>query len=544
MEAIAVIHNNMSRIKVMFPYNRAMADKLRQIHDARWSKTMKAWHIPDNEQSIGHLKSLFPEVHVKTRAGAVEATSKPETKKQDQAAAKTTNSKTGGVSVTVSGRRIILKLSKNQADTQFILSLRYARWDKQQFCWIVPNYPGNLDLIKDHFKERITEILIFDEYPSTETGSAPRKIAADQLLLIRTKRGRLKVIFGFNKALTVAIKKIPYSTWNAQNKWWSVPYSETIVNQIRLLAREERLTLHYEEEKEETSRASRITPFDIPNYRPCPETYVLKLRELRYSEYTIKNYRGLFEEFINYYHKYDIDTIDEKMITAYMRYLVIERKISSSYQNQAINAIKFYYEHVLGGSRKIYTVERPRTEKTLPVVLNEYEVSELIKCTHNLKHRAILMLAYSAGLRLGELINLKISDIDSKRMQIRIGQAKGKKDRYTLLSDRMLTTLRAYFMEYKPAVWLFEGATGGQYSGRSIQQIIRDSAKKAGIKKRISIHTLRHTFATHLLESGTDLRYIQSLLGHSSSKTTEVYTHVTTKGFDQIKSPLDRLENL
>jgi len=152
------------------------------------------------------------------------------------------------------------------------------------------------------------------------------------------------------------------------------------------------------------------------------------------------------------------------------------------------------------------------------------------------------MLAYSAGLRLGELINVKITDIDSSRMQVRIVQAKGKKDRYSLLSVRLLDILREYFKVYKPKVWLFEGAMGGQYSVGSIQAIMKDSVTKAGIKKKVSVHTLRHSFATHLLESGTDLRYIQSLLGHSSSKTTEIYTHITTKGFDQIISPLDNLD--
>jgi site-specific recombinase XerD len=152
------------------------------------------------------------------------------------------------------------------------------------------------------------------------------------------------------------------------------------------------------------------------------------------------------------------------------------------------------------------------------------------------------MLAYSGGLRLGEITRVKLSDIDSKRMQVRIEQSKGKKDRYTLLSVRLLPVLREYFKEYKPRVWLFEGATGGQYSVGSIQQIMKDAIQAAGIKKKASMHTLRHSFATHLLEHGTDLRYIQSLMGHENSKTTEVYTHITTKGFDQLKSPLDTMD--
>jgi site-specific recombinase XerD len=198
----------------------------------------------------------------------------------------------------------------------------------------------------------------------------------------------------------------------------------------------------------------------------------------------------------------------------------------------------------LGGQRKVYLVDRPRSEKKLPIVLSEQEIGDLFRATENIKHTAILMLAYSAGLRLSELINVKIKDIDSNRMQIRIAQAKGKKDRYSLLSVKLLEVLRIYVKEYKPKEWLFEGINGGVYSARSIQLVMAESIAKAGITKKAGVHSLRHSFATHLLENGTDLRYIQNLLGHESSKTTEVYTHITTKGFDQIKSPLDKLTNL
>lgn len=350
------------------------------------------------------------------------------------------------------------------------------------------------------------------------------------------------MLFGFNRELTNAIKKMPYSNWNSQNKWWSIPFAGKFLEEIKFLAHEQSLRFLYEEEENATNKKSRISAFDIPNYRSCPEEYILKLKELRYSENTLKTYKALFEEFINYYHKFEISRIDESMITAFLRYLVIERKVSTSYQNQAINAVKFYYERVLGGQRKVYLVDRPREEKTLPVVLSEKEVGDLLKATENLKHKAILMLAYSGGLRLSELIYVKLTDIDSNRMQIRVEQSKGNKDRYTLLSVRLLEVLRKYFLAYKPKVWLFEGVNGGQYSVRSIQAIMKDSTRKAGIKKKVSVHSLRHSFATHLLENGTDLRYIQGLLGHSSSKTTEIYTHITTKGFDQIKSPLDKLE--
>ena len=180
--------------------------------------------------------------------------------------------------------------------------------------------------------------------------------------------------------------------------------------------------------------------------------------------------------------------------------------------------------------------------KTLPFALSEEEILLILRSVSNLKHKAILMVIYSAGLRISECINLKIKDIDSNRMQIRVEQSKGKKDRYTLLSTKTLLILRDYFKTYRPKEFLFEGQDGGCYSTRSIQNIFRDAVEKTKIKKKVSVHSLRHSFATHLLENGTNLRYIQSLLGHANSKTTEIYTHVTTKGFENLKSPLDNLD--
>ncbi|MCY7352215.1 MAG: tyrosine-type recombinase/integrase [Cytophagaceae bacterium] len=191
---------------------------------------------------------------------------------------------------------------------------------------------------------------------------------------------------------------------------------------------------------------------------------------------------------------------------------------------------------------KLAPVGGPAKERQLPVVLNSDEITRIFAQLKNLKHRTVLMLIYSAGLRISEAINLKIKDIDSKRMQIRIEQSKGKKDRYTLLSQKALLLLREYYQEYKPVNYLFEGQDSPTYSAKSIQLILKRACEQAGIKKHVTVHTLRHSFATHLLENGTDLRYIQLLLGHESSKTTEIYTHLTTKGFDQIKSPLDSLD--
>jgi integrase/recombinase XerD len=275
-----------------------------------------------------------------------------------------------------------------------------------------------------------------------------------------------------------------------------------------------------------------------PYYKVCPEEYLQKLELKRYALSTAKTYILCFERFINYYKESNPMKLDEKDIRAYLQKLVQEDH-SHSAINQSINAIKFYYEIVMEMPNRFYSIERPRKEQKLPKVLAKEEIKDMIANTANCKHRCIVSLLYSAGLRRGELLQLKPEDIDSKRMLIHVRQGKGMKDRYTLLSTNLLKDLRTYFKKYRPKTWLFESLNGDHYSASSVLAIVKTAARKAGIKKKVSPHMLRHSFATHLLENGTDLRYIQTLLGHSSSKTTEIYTHVAIRAFRLIKNPLD-----
>lgn len=263
-----------------------------------------------------------------------------------------------------------------------------------------------------------------------------------------------------------------------------------------------------------------------------------KLELKRYANNTVKTYVGCFELFINYYRDAEIMSLNENDIRSYLQKLIQEGK-SNSYVNQMVNAIKFYYEVVKEMPNRFYSVERPRKEHKLPKVLSKEEIKAIIAHTNNFKHKCIVSLLYSSGLRRSELLNLKPADIDSKRMLIRVNGGKGAKDRFTLLSSNVLSDLRQYFLEWRPKIWLFESPDGSQYSAGSVKEIINAASKKAKIFKAVSPHMLRHSFATHLLENGTDLRYIQSLLGHSSSKTTEIYTHVAVSAFNLIKNPLD-----
>lgn len=280
-------------------------------------------------------------------------------------------------------------------------------------------------------------------------------------------------------------------------------------------------------------------------YIPCPLTYLEKLFLLNYSLSTIRTYHSLLLRFLNAHKDNGIDSINafsEEQINHYHRSMVQAGTYSVSFINQSINAVKFYFQRVLQRHEvQLNQVERPEKPERLPQVLSKQDVLKILSVTENLKHRCMLQLLYAAGLRIGEVINLKLTDVQTERNLLLIRGGKGKKDRTTLLSQKLLESLRAYYKVYKPKLWLFEGQTGGQYTVESIRNVFRASKEKAGVKAPATPHTLRHSFATHLLEQGTDLRYIQVLLGHRSSKTTEIYTHITTHALEKIVSPLDNL---
>ena len=539
MKATLVKHKGVNRIKVEFPYNEETIMNLRQIEDCRWSMTLRAWHIPHSRDAVEKLKGIFPEIEYPSKVIFDSTVEKQQTIIISQEPLPVSSRQ--DITIHVLGHKILIRMPKIEVDILFIKSIRFSKWDKNNYCWNIPNYPGNIDLIKEYFDQRIASLTI-NETIDYQIKDVSKSISAGEILLIRTASGSLRLLGVYKKEIIEALKNIPFKKWDQVNKWWSFPYTGPNVEIIRSVCKDAGLKFRYEEAEKAEKGKPRLSQFDLPNYRECPGDYILKLKELRYSESTIRTYADLFQEFINYHFRYDIRDIDEPTIIAYIRYLVMERKVSTSYQNQAINAIKFYYEKVLGGQRKFYFIERPIREKTLPVVLSEEEIKQIFSNIRNIKHKAILMIGYSAGLRVSEIVNLKVNDIDSDRMQIRISQSKGKKDRYTILAIKTLDILRQYFEVYHPNDWLFEGLKGQKYSTRSVQEILKNAAKLAGIRKMITVHTLRHSFATHLLEHGTDIRYIQTLLGHQTVHTTEIYTHISTKYIGQIKSPVDNLD--
>ena len=269
-------------------------------------------------------------------------------------------------------------------------------------------------------------------------------------------------------------------------------------------------------------------------------TEFVKILELkRYSRQTINCYKGHLELTKNYFKKKSFKSLSDKELFEFVYYLVSTKEISASYQRQVVGALKLFFKEIHNREIPFQYLNVTQRENKLPVVLSKKEVIRLIENTNNLKHKAILSLIYSAGLRIGELLELKKNDIDSERMLIHIKRAKGKKDRYTILSAKVLVFLREYYKEYKPKLYLFEGQKGGKYSSESASQVFKRALKKTKIKKHATLHTLRHSFATHLLEDGISTAHIQKLLGHKNISTTLIYTHIAKESIQNIKSPLD-----
>ena len=266
------------------------------------------------------------------------------------------------------------------------------------------------------------------------------------------------------------------------------------------------------------------------------------LKSQRYSPNTIKTYTEALGVFFQFHCNKAPEKLEIEDIIHFNTGYILRKNLSASYQNQVINAIKLFYRNRFKRFMNLDNIQRPRREKRLPNVLSKQEIKAILEAPTNLKHRALLSLIYACGLRRSEVLNLTLKDVLSDRNLLFIRQSKGKKDRVVPISHKIIEMLRDYYKAFKPKTWLFEGQyTGEQYSERSLQLVLKQALQKAGNKKPVSLHWLRHSYATHLLESGTDLRYIQELLGHSSSRTTEIYTHVSTQNLQQIRSPFDDL---
>jgi integrase/recombinase XerD len=332
---------------------------------------------------------------------------------------------------------------------------------------------------------------------------------------------RIVVYFEKNTEWIARIKKLDGVRWSVTLKAWHLP--DTTENRTKFKLPMPELRLPSPEGMEHLSHFARY------------------MTAKRYSDNTLRTYTEALKSFLVFFRAKPVGEITNQDVMDYNNDFILKNKLSASYQNQIINAIKLYFATVKDKRLELDRIERPIREKKLPNVLSKEEVKMILEAPGNIKHRTMLALIYSCGLRRSELLGLKPADIDSKRGLIIVRQAKGNKDRIVPLSPKVLVMLREYYVAFKPTLWLFEGQAGGPYDERSLSNVLKHALAKTNIKKPVSLHWLRHSYATHLLENGTDLRHIQEILGHNSSRTTEIYTHVSTKSIKNVKSPFDDL---
>jgi len=367
----------------------------------------------------------------------------------------------------------------------------------------------------------------------------------------------IAVCFRPDSLIANIVKKIPEAKWTQSFGNWYIPCNRESYN-LLLQALENKVTIENSElrlylQQRKAMVVTENKPVSPAGFKvmvsfPLSTENLMALTVFRnlmllkgYSKNTVRNYCNEFHQLLRLLGTRDVNALGKEQIMSYLLWLLEKKGCSETKVHTAVNAIKFYFGKVIGREKEFYDLPRPRKPFKLPAILAEEEVMSVLTQISNLKHRAMIMAGYSAGLRVSEIIALKPASIDSKRMMIHIQAAKGKKDRMVPLAKKLLETLRQYYIQYKPKKYLFEGKPGEAYSAGSVQEILQGAKKKAKISKKGSVHMLRHSYATHLMEGGTDIRIIQELLGHNSIKTTMLYTHVSKKDIGRIESPLDKL---
>lgn len=348
------------------------------------------------------------------------------------------------------------------------------------------------------------------------------------------KNPRLLIRFPYNSLLIQQVRKITGAAWSKTLQAWHV--ADTKEN-LALIMSTFKDIAEVDISKISTKEVFRRNLTE--DQRTLLNQFYLYLKGKRYSPSTIHTYTFFVADFVNFHTQTPLEELTKRSVELFIEKVFVDRKYSISSQRQFISALKLFIAFYPNTKIDDLQLERPKKSQHLPNVLSQEEVLRIIQVTKNLKHRAIIALLYSCGLRISELINLKLIDFTIERKQLIVKESKGRKDRYVSLADSFLPLLSNYYYSFKPKVYFVEGQGGFKYSAESIRQFLRKSCKEAGVHKVVTPHTLRHSYATHLLENGVDIRYIQSLLGHARPETTMIYTHVKRKDLMQISNPLD-----
>jgi site-specific recombinase XerD len=375
-------------------------------------------------------------------------------------------------------------------------------------------------------------------------------------------RGAEQIGFYFlkNREIEEQVRKIKGVKWSQTNRCWYVPLTrEDCKKAYDILKIVAEINLHELHEyldkrrvivvvkkmsgQQPVMNTGALITFKLSDENLQQLEMMVKTLQLKaYSPNTIRVYKDEMAALMRLLGNFPVYGLTAAQIKSYLLWLLQKRNLSETKVHSSLNAIKFYFEQVLHQTKMFLEIPRPKRPLKLPTVHSQNEIKNILNAKENMKHKTMLMTGYAAGLRISEIVKLKPGDIDSERMVIYIRSGKGKKDRQVSLSTVLLKQLRVYYTQFKPKEYLFEGADGGPYSVRSLQKVFQSAKQLSGNQKTGGIHSLRHSYATHLMENGTDIRIIQELLGHNSLRTTERYTHVSRKLISKIESPLDRLD--
>ncbi len=483
-----IFHRDEWRYAIIFTYNEHLTSLLKSIHKAKWSDTNKCWHVAADEENLKQILILFRE-HADIDISA------------------------------------IVSSDKIKEPTEVSVHAEKEEDNDQE------PYP-----LPDEREAVYETTLKFDPVLFTISETDGRLIIK---FTGRYDSEWIKELNGYGKLHFDANRKVWLLKWSqltvdSLSDYFTTKGVEVIVKKgaVPVVLREKR------EEKGGEVRGRDLSD-DALNGVEILRKY---LEENRYSKRTVESYISNLELFFRYFHDKHPDSINTNDVSHFMDDHILRLGYSASYQNIMISAIKLYY--FISGSRKIASesLSRPRRGRALPKVFSKEEVMKIFNATRNNKHKLILWLIYSCGLRRSEVTNIKLSDLDQDRGILNIREGKGNVDRMVPIPAKVWEKISAYQKSYKPSSWLFEGQTGGRYSVESVYSVFKQSLKRAGIQKDVGVHSLRHSYATHLHESGLDIRYIQELLGHKSTRTTEIYTHVSRRNLFAIRSPIEDMD--
>jgi integrase/recombinase XerD len=495
-----IFHHGEWRYGIYFDYDRDLGDIARGIPGSMWSKTNKCWHVPAEETALKTVLKAFRD--------------------------------TAEIDISSIALPSEIKRSREEA------------------------YYESPDDLHDHSG---TEVIVSSLSPgergeeafSPEQSGGPGRYGPVSFSINETD-GKLIISFPerYDQEWVSELRSYRQVKYDNIRREWSLSWSQLTVDSlsdyfaskgIKVIVKKPEAPEIIKELREDTGASVRNRVLGAKAEKGIDEVRRY-LSEKRYSIHTLHSYISHLEFFFRYFDKKEPGDITSRDIEGFMHDYIIANRYSASYQNQVISAVKIFYDLQGGRSINSSVFERPRRSRSLPKVFSKDEVMQIFNATKNGKHKLILWMVYSCGLRRSEVVNIRLTDLDTERGTLHIREGKGKVDRMVPISPKIWEKIRSYIKSYKPSEYLFEGQGGGKYSVESVYNVFKKSLRSAGIGKEVGIHSLRHSYATHLHEGGLDIRFIQELLGHKSTRTTEIYTHVSRRDLLSIRSPIDDLD--